>query len=467
MLQQQVYLITTILMTADALCVIVAGYGAYFIVRAHSGGDWGMPTDIFVGSVVAVMFVFNYVMGRVGLYSDKRPPRYLGLYFRIFKSLLASFAVLSIGIFIWQLLDYSRLFTVTFAILSFVLIAGYRTIYQFYLDKISRTGFNRRKILLVSNRQKGEFVASLLTSQLSWGHEIAGRLSIDPFEASGTDALGCIGDLPKVLRDYTIDEVAFAIEGCRGIDLRPYLDVCQKTGVPARILPSLWSRNGARLALEMCQQVPFITIGSSNFNATGLLYKRLLDIIGGFAGTLLFFIMYPFIAVAIKLDSPGPVVFKQVRVGQNGRKFNLYKFRSMYSDAEQKLAELKAKNEMNGAMFKMKNDPRITRVGRWLRKTSLDEFPQFLNVFKGEMSLVGTRPPTYEEVAHYREEHLKRISLKPGITGMWQISGRNKITDFEQVVALDCGYLENWRFFNDLKILFKTVVVVLQRKGAI
>ena len=139
----------------------------------------------------------------------------------------------------------------------------------------------------------------------------------------------------------------------------------------------------------------------------------------------------------------------------------------MYSNAEQKLAELKAGNEMNGAMFKMKNDPRITCVGRWLRKTSLDEFPQFLNVFKGQMSLVGTRPPTCEEVEHYREEHLKRISLKPGITGMWQISGRNKITDFEQVVALDCDYLENWCFFDDLKILFTTIVVVLQRKGAI
>jgi lipopolysaccharide/colanic/teichoic acid biosynthesis glycosyltransferase len=139
----------------------------------------------------------------------------------------------------------------------------------------------------------------------------------------------------------------------------------------------------------------------------------------------------------------------------------------MYQDAEQRRQELMAHNEMNGAMFKMAADPRITRVGKWLRRTSLDEFPQFLNVLWGQMSLVGTRPPMIEEVAAYQPQHLKRISAKPGITGLWQVSGRNKITDFDKVVELDCNYLENWRFVNDVKILFKTVLVVLQRKGAI
>ena len=197
------------------------------------------------------------------------------------------------------------------------------------------------------------------------------------------------------------------------------------------------------------------------------MYKRLLDILGGAIGTILFLMMYPFVAVAIKFDSPGSVLFKQKRVGKNGRVFNLYKFRSMYRDAEERKQELMAENEMNGALFKVKNDPRITRVGKWLRKTSLDEFPQFLNVLKGEMSLVGTRPPTLDEVEKYQPEHLKRISAKPGITGLWQISGRNKITDFEQVVALDCKYLDSWRLLDDIKILFRTVIVVMQRKGAI
>jgi lipopolysaccharide/colanic/teichoic acid biosynthesis glycosyltransferase len=193
----------------------------------------------------------------------------------------------------------------------------------------------------------------------------------------------------------------------------------------------------------------------------------MLDLLGGLIGTIAVFIMYPFVAVAIKLDSPGPVFFNQKRMGSHGRIFNLYKFRTMYQDAEQRRQGLMAQNKMNGAMFKMEDDPRITRIGQWLRKTSLDEFPQFLNVLRGEMSLVGTRPPMIEEVEEYQPQHLKRISAKPGITGLWQISGRNKITDFDEVVELDCNYLDNWRFADDIKILFKTVLVVLQRKGAI
>ena len=176
--------------------------------------------------------------------------------------------------------------------------------------------------------------------------------------------------------------------------------------------------------------------------------------------------MYPFVGAAIKLDSPGPVLFKQERVGRHGREFLLYKFRSMYQDAEQRKQEFLERNEMQGAMFKLKDDPRITRVGKWLRITSLDEFPQFLNVLGGEMSLVGTRPPTPEEVEEYKPWHLRRISAKPGITGLWQVSGRNKITSFDNVVELDCKYLEHWRFADDLKILFKTILAVLLRRGA-
>jgi exopolysaccharide biosynthesis polyprenyl glycosylphosphotransferase len=238
-------------------------------------------------------------------------------------------------------------------------------------------------------------------------------------------------------------------------------------GVPVRILPALWSQSEKLLSIEECQGVPFLTIRTTNFNASGLLYKRIFDIIGGLIGTIIFIILYPFVALAIKFDSAGPVLFKQKRAGQHGRVFYLYKFRTMHNDAEKRRQELMTKNLMNGSMFKMENDPRITKVGRWLRKTSLDEIPQFFNVIKGDMSLVGTRPPMIEEVETYKPDHLKRIANKPGITGLWQVSGRNKITDFEQVVMLDCQYLDNWRFLNDIKILFKTFWVVMRRKGAI
>ena len=176
--------------------------------------------------------------------------------------------------------------------------------------------------------------------------------------------------------------------------------------------------------------------------------------------------LLPFIAIAIFIDNPGPVFFRQKRVGKNGRIFNIFKFRSMCRDAEQKKAELESGNEMEGLMFKLENDPRITRVGRFLRKTSLDEFPQFFNILAGDMSLVGTRPPTLDEYEQYDAHYKRRLSMKPGLTGMWQVSGRSDIKDFDEVVKLDLEYIDNWSMSLDIKILFKTIGAVLGHKGA-
>ena len=294
-----------------------------------------------------------------------------------------------------------------------------------------------------------------------------GRLSIAPETTEYSDIIGSLEKFPEILRHNEIDEVVFAFDSDKSIDLSYYLHLCRRMGIQVRILPSLWKEEDTSLSFEHCQKVPFMTIKVGNINATGLFYKRATDIIGGLIGTILFLVLYPFIGIAIKLESKGPVIFKQKRVVQHGRTFNLYKFRSMYHDAEARKTELAGKNQMNGAIFKLQNDLRITCVGRFLRKTSLDEFPQFFNVLGGEMSLVGTRPPTVDEVESYLPDHLKRLSSKPGITGLWQVSGRNQIRDFDKIVELDCRYLENWRFSDDLKIIFKTIYVVLKRKGAI
>lgn len=465
MLQSQVYIINNILMFLDGLCVILAGYGAHYINYLLSDGQWSMGSNIFVVSVMLVMFINNYVMGRLSLYSDRKPSSYFYLLWSIFKVVVIDFVILSAGIVIFKQVNYSRAFLFFFAALTFSLIAMQRILLQLHV--VSQNAFNVRKILVVGNLERGKIVSDILAIQLSWGHEVIGRLTVQGEKSNTQDSLGSIEDLPRVLRDYEIDEVVFALDGNRSLDLSHYLHLCKEVGVPVRILPALWKPGDQALAIDTCQDVPFLTIQSDNFNATGLLYKRILDVVGGLFGTLCFLIMYPFVSAAIKLDSPGPVLFKQKRVGRHGRIFKLYKFRSMYQDAEQRKQKLLGKNQMNGAMFKLKDDPRITRVGRWLRKTSSDEFPQFLNVLKGEMSLVGTRPPTPEEVETYLLPHLRRISAKPGITGLWQISGRNQITDFEKVVELDCKYLDSWRFSDDLKILFKTIFVVLKRKGAI
>ena len=173
-----------------------------------------------------------------------------------------------------------------------------------------------------------------------------------------------------------------------------------------------------------------------------------------------------FVGIPIMLESPGPMFFKQDRVGKNGRIFKMYKFRSMYKDAEARKAELMEQNEMDGLMFKMKDDPRITKIGKFIRKTSIDEFPQFINVLIGDMSLVGTRPPTVDEYQQYSSYHKRRLSIKPGVTGLWQVSGRSEITDFEEIVRLDCEYIDTWNMGLDIKILFQTIKVLFTGKGA-
>ena len=177
-------------------------------------------------------------------------------------------------------------------------------------------------------------------------------------------------------------------------------------------------------------------------------------------------VLTPFVALAIRLDSPGPIFFAQTRIGKNGRRFKIYKFRSMYVDAEARKKELESQNEMQGLMFKMENDPRITRVGKFIRKTSIDELPQFFNIVKGDMSLVGTRPPTEDEFEQYNSHYRRRISMTPGLTGLWQISGRSDIVDFDEVVKLDLEYIDNWTVWLDIKILFMTVGAVLKGRGS-
>lgn len=196
-------------------------------------------------------------------------------------------------------------------------------------------------------------------------------------------------------------------------------------------------------------------------------FKRILDICGGLAGCVIAGAAAVCVGPFIYLKSPGPIFFTQTRVGKNGKMFEIYKFRSMYLDAEERKSELMDQNEMNGFMFKLENDPRVIKgIGKFIRRTSIDELPQFWNVLKGDMSLVGTRPPTVDEWEQYQPRHRKRLAVKPGMTGMWQVSGRSDITDFEEVVNLDIKYIVNWSFYLDVKILLKTVLIVLRRSGA-
>jgi exopolysaccharide biosynthesis polyprenyl glycosylphosphotransferase len=263
-----------------------------------------------------------------------------------------------------------------------------------------------------------------------------------------------------------VDEVIFSLpcESLYVID--EYLVTLQNIGISVRMTVDLYEIPTSRKELSMFHNIPMLTYHSKAFDAGQLLLKRCLDIVGALVGLAITAAFLPFIALAIRLESPGPLFFGQKRVGENGRLFTCWKFRSMFVDAEERKKELMNRNEMQGSMFKIKDDPRVTRVGQFIRKASMDELPQFWNVFVGEMSLVGTRPPTPDEVATYQNWHRKRICIKPGMTGLWQVSGRNEIQDFDEVVKLDIQYIEEWSLWLDIRLLFKTVAVVLARSGA-
>lgn len=259
------------------------------------------------------------------------------------------------------------------------------------------------------------------------------------------------------------------------------IDQLVETGVVLHI--NLTPKAGAlgnKQFVEKLGNYTVLTAGQNTASVRDVFFKRVMDIAGGLVGCALTAIIFIFVAPAIYISSPGPIFFSQERVGKNGKKFKMYKFRSMYMDAEERKAELMKENKMGDAkMFKMDFDPRVignkilpdgtkkTGIGNFIRETSLDEFPQFFNVLKGDMSIVGTRPPLVGEVSEYELRHRARLAVKPGITGMWQVSGRSDITDFEEVVRLDTQYIREWNIWLDIKILFKTVGVVLGKKGSV
>ena len=278
----------------------------------------------------------------------------------------------------------------------------------------------------------------------------------------------CAGkdDVIEYIQNHIIDEVFIDLKDKDGENvILMNLLVNMGLTVHMNLLPNNYSFNNKKI-----QSFGNCTVLSATMKFASprqILVKRAMDICGGLVGLILTGIAYVIFAPIIKKQSPGPIFFSQERVGRNGRTFKIYKFRTMYPDAEERKKELMAQNKMNGLMFKMDNDPRIFPIGHFLREKSIDELPQFWNVLKGDMSLVGTRPPTMDEYVRYEAHHRKRLAMKPGLTGLWQATGRSDITDFEEVVSLDAQYIQEWSVWMDIKIIWKTVLVVLKGKGAV
>lgn len=360
-----------------------------------------------------------------------------------------------------------RLFLLLFAMSYY----GFYMFSKILMLKAQDAGFATNKadrnILIVGCTPKGRSYIDEITRHQYLSFKVVGYAEITDGEGyEGLPLLGTIDNLDVIAREYRVDEIAVAQPLSYDPRLKDMLDECQTMGITITMLLECQNTTDAKAHVAMVGSVPVLKFHTVSLNESQIFAKRILDVCGALVGMALFGIAYLFVAPLIKLETPGPVIFKQKRVGKNGRIFEIWKFRSMGVNAEAQKAALMACNEMSGHMFKVSNDPRVTKIGAFIRKTSIDELPQFYNVLRGDMSLVGTRPPTVNEVKAYEQHHHRRISITPGITGMWQISGRSDITDFEEVVRLDSDYINNWTVWNDVKILFKTVQVVLTKRGS-
>lgn len=329
----------------------------------------------------------------------------------------------------------------------------------------------KRSILIITTDAKAANVVKALRGDSYGTYHLAGVALLDKNKTGSmiqsVPVVAGADDVTAYIHKNWVDEVFFALPEHVDIPKKIMKD-CNRMGVVTHVQLAALNELGKNQVVE---EIAGYMVLSSSINIVSswqLLVKRLMDIAGGLVGCIFTGIIYIFIAPIMKVKSPGPVFFSQVRMGKNGKPFKIYKFRSMYMDAEERKKELMEKNNIkDGLMFKMDDDPRIIKgIGHFIRKTSLDEFPQFWNILKGNMSLVGTRPPTMDEWDKYELHHRRRLAIKPGLTGMWQVSGRSEITDFEEVVELDTKYIEQWSIGLDIKILFKTVTVVFTGSGA-
>jgi len=466
-LREQIKLFNRFLGVGDFLILVIS----MFMAHAITGGDrFELRQHFWILSLALPLWV--YLLAKYKLYAGGTVRK--GVYDVVTSVLsvhILGGSILAGFLYFLQLPNVGRRQYLAFLCFSFVLFSLERLTIRNFVKLYSRSGLVSRNLIIVGAQDKALEFYQLIQEHSAWGMKVLGFVQImpkgRPKEWVKGNILGQVEDLIEICKQHPVDEVVFCPPKNFIVDTEKYVNALDELGVTVRLTLDFYQIPQARQELSFFHdQIPVLTFYGKAFNSRQLFLKRLLDIFGSLVGLLLTCLLLPFIAYAIKQDSPGPLLFGQERVGQSGRTFRCWKFRSMYIDAEERKKDLMAQNEMSGAIFKIKDDPRVTIVGRFLRKTSLDELPQFWNVLKGEMSLVGTRPPTPSEVAEYENWHRRRISIKPGITGNWQISGRSSIEDFDSIVNLDLQYIDNWTIWLDIKILIKTILVVFSREGS-
>ncbi|MEE9382342.1 MAG: sugar transferase [Nannocystaceae bacterium] len=484
MSRQQIRFFREVLLVADVIASAAAFSLALslrqWLYEANSGHDWlgalaatlpisGGVADLrpysllMMGMVPAWVLVFHW-----NRTNDFRC-NYSEIAGRYARAVLLGLACLVGVSFVGKFEWLARSFVIMFGLLQWGTLLVGRIAVMELISALRRKHVDGHRMVIVGCSEHAVEFAKSLGGQIPWNLKLEGHLRVpnEPVHARATPILGDLDELANLLDNRPVDEVVFVVDQQQSSELlKDALLACDERGVDVLLtLPPAFPSNG-RMEISSLSGFNYPLLGLRRTPAGGarLAVKRAFDFLASataLLGTLPFMLC---VAVAIRLESPGPILFTQIRVGRNGRRFTMYKFRSMVMDAEAKLAQLKTQNEMDGPVFKMRSDPRITKVGGFLRRTSLDELPQFFNILLGNMSLVGPRPPLPAEVAKYKPWHRRRLSVKPGLTGLWQVSGRNNI-GFEEWMKLDLRYIDQWSLWLDLKIIARTFPAVLGRSG--
>jgi exopolysaccharide biosynthesis polyprenyl glycosylphosphotransferase len=431
--------------------------------------EFDNPVDVYFPFMIVLTILLIAAYKLDNIYVPRRLGMWLDQMSRIVRSTMIAMLIM-IGItFVYQPFFYSRLIYL-YATISIVLLLGLgRLLWGMMLGQLRQRGSGVSRVLIVGAGDVGRMVIRTVMAQPEFGYRIVAL--VDDHVESSALSIGPVPTiegtqrLPQIIAEKNIDEVIVTLPWTDHQRILNIFQLCEGLGVCARTVPDLFQLSLNRVDVEDLGGVPVIGLKAASIRGANLIAKRIMDVL---LGSLMLLIASPLMiisALAIKLDSPGPVIFRQKRVGARGQEFVVFKFRSMREGADEEKEQLLEFNEMNGPLFKMREDPRTTRVGRFLRRLSLDELPQLFNVLRGEMSLVGPRPHTSAEVEQYQNWQRQVLEAPPGMTGLAQVSGRSQLS-FDEQCLLDIYYIENWSPALDLKILLRTVPKALSGVGA-
>jgi exopolysaccharide biosynthesis polyprenyl glycosylphosphotransferase len=462
------------LVAGDMLLILAAFLGAYVLryeLQWFRAVDPVFQVDLWAYGpfALALLIILPISFRFSGVYPYRRGRSLIEETYTIATATTAGVMVLIIASLIFRPLLYSRLIFFYTAVLVTLLLGLSRFATQLAFGHLRRYGVGVKRMLLVGAGDVGRMVMRTVTARPDFGYQMIGFLDDNPAKGF-TDigpyrALGPVENLNQILESEQVDTVVICLPWQSHRMIQRLLRTCETRCVRAQVVPDLFQVTKNQVYVEQLDGIPLISTRELSIQGWNLLVKRASDIVLGALLALVSMPLWLLIMVAIKLDSRGPILYSQTRIGKNGVPFRCFKFRSMVDHADDMRHELGQLNEASGPLFKMRDDPRRTRVGRMIRRFSLDELPQVLNVMRGEMSLVGPRPNLPVEVEQYQEWHRRRLLVSPGITGLWQVSGRSELT-FDEMVLLDIYYVENWNLAMDLGILARSIPAVLRGRGA-